>query len=808
MSTNPTDKSYATDALKYWGAGWQGILPVPPKRKDPLPTGFSGHDGAYPDRDQIKHWIEKGFSANCKDGLGYRPFQASDANLALRLPNSVIGIDVDAYDSKKGRECLAHAEELWGPLPPTVRSTSRLDGISGIRLYHIPPGTILREKLTFPELGLDGIEICQRHHRYVMAWPSVHPSTGRRYRWVDHDGNMAKTDYPLVNGLPFLPEKWVENLSRPPEENVTTRADAKNVVSNLSQGTPSVRVMDTLTRSYREIQCATGGRHDEALRAIGRLLRLNEEGEPGVEWAMGQLEDCFVSEISDRASQETAQSEWDRMLYGNRIHDKIASTPSDNKQLETILGKPVPSLEAVMRQRDTATEWKDLGFTPPAPTSDFSPEQEKYQDQLLDEDDDATIMGAAPALARVVEFADADDTDIIMGTHTVIPTVSDDGLDFFDRVLLGQDGSSEVARTDWGVKDVSALLEADEFEPEEPTVGRRDDGKCLFYASKVNSLVGPPESAKSWVAQYVASQEIRQGHSAMYLDFEDSDRGVVGRMRYLGLDREEIEERFLYSDPKSPLNTESAKELYGNLDLFRPTLVIVDGLGAVMAMHGHEMKDNTEYIRFFQLLLEPLTRSGAAVVIIDHVSKDADETGNYAIGAQAKLQMITGVQIKVQATKKFGRGKEGTLRLTINKDRPGGVRMNSEFRTFKGQGRSSYQLDYWATVFVDAREEPRVRITMRFENKQEVDAPNGEGQHQAKTAEVREFLRANPRSSLNRIYAGVTGNERAANDALSVLKLRGELVIEEGPRNAKLHTLLDPPAGPDDDTATITGAPL
>jgi hypothetical protein len=50
---------------------------------------------------------------------------------------------------------LGEGQKRWGALPPTYRSTSRGDGVSGIRLYRVPPGIKFSEN-RFDELGLGG----------------------------------------------------------------------------------------------------------------------------------------------------------------------------------------------------------------------------------------------------------------------------------------------------------------------------------------------------------------------------------------------------------------------------------------------------------------------------------------------------------------------------------------------------------------------------------------------------------------------------------------------------------------------------
>jgi hypothetical protein len=155
------------------------------------------------DPEQVRRWIRS----------------EPGGNIALRLPEDVIGIDLDLYlDPSKDHpaiERLAAWEALvgpLGPLPESPRATSRDDGVSGIRLYRVPAGWkaagILPAAPVCQGHPLPGGrearpgdlvspgEVIQHHHRYLVAPPSVHPS-GRRYRW--HDGNL-----PAVSGLPLL----------------------------------------------------------------------------------------------------------------------------------------------------------------------------------------------------------------------------------------------------------------------------------------------------------------------------------------------------------------------------------------------------------------------------------------------------------------------------------------------------------------------------------------------------------------------------------------------------------------------------
>lgn len=181
------DPVYASVAKLYHAAGW-APLPVPPRQKHPVPRGFTGYMGKYPDLAEIERWAEG----------------SPDWNVALRLPPTVVGIDVDVYHG--GRAGLDELEAQLGHLPPTIMSTSRTDG-SGIRLFRVEQG------LAFPKNPAQGVDIVQRHHRYVMAYPSIHPDTDKPYEWVDSVTGLTVGDLGAPDSLPELPWSWVNGLA-------------------------------------------------------------------------------------------------------------------------------------------------------------------------------------------------------------------------------------------------------------------------------------------------------------------------------------------------------------------------------------------------------------------------------------------------------------------------------------------------------------------------------------------------------------------------------------------------------------------
>lgn len=286
------DKStpYADAWQTYHTLGWQSVLPLPARRKKSPPRGFTGAGAAAPSYADMMQWAEL----------------YPDGNIALRLPDGVIGIDIDHYGDKTGGDTIAEHKNRWGPLPAAPRTTSRTDGISGIRLYRVPPGTRLVGEL--PD-----VEIIQPHHRYAIVWPSIHPG-GRAYRWLDTGDN--EIDPPRPDDLPNLPHAWVEGLTdhAPAERANITAAECDSVVRSAhTQGNPSRRVADRVQRALGELQ-AKGSRHAHTRDNVLALLRMGKQNEAGVAAALADLGRAYIAAVADRATPGEAADEFRRMI--------------------------------------------------------------------------------------------------------------------------------------------------------------------------------------------------------------------------------------------------------------------------------------------------------------------------------------------------------------------------------------------------------------------------------------------------------------------------------------------------------------
>ena len=174
------------------------------------------------------------------------------------------------------------------------------------------------------------------------------------------------------------------------------------------------------------------------------------------------------------------------------------------------------------------------------------------------------------------------------------------------------------------------------------------------------------------VALAVAQQEIAAGNKVVFIDYEDTVDGVVGRLRSLGITPSEIQEKFIYISPDSPVP--DPERLQRLMELHEPSLVVIDGVTEAMTMEGRSINDNQDVASFFDQLPTPLSRCGPAVVLLDHEVKRAQDRNRFALGAEHKLAAVTGAAYRLKRGAPFGIGRTGHSEIRVTKDRPGQIR--------------------------------------------------------------------------------------------------------------------------------------
>jgi hypothetical protein len=242
---------------------------------------------------------------------------------------------------------------------------------------------------------------------------------------------------------------------------------------------------------------------------------------------------------------------------------------------------------------------------------------------------------------------------------------------------LPKAGEGETVEPDsWRPRDLSAIL-AGNAPRVEPTLLPRSDGRALFYPAKVHSLHGESESGKSLVLMGEAARLMKAGEDVLWITFDSDEEEDVARAVRFGATAEEIITHLHYIRPE--ISPQGAVESYKAM-LSRPyALAVIDGVVDAMGLitAGAKGDPNEVFSAFFRILPKRIaTLTRAATIMVDHVAKNEEGRGRFAIGAQAKMASITGAAYLCEPDKDAApmAGGIGTVVLRVGKDRPAGVR--------------------------------------------------------------------------------------------------------------------------------------
>lgn len=277
-------------------------LHYPGGTKAPRPTGYSGYAEREPSRETVEEWA----------------LRWPTADIGLRLAPDVVGIDLDLYQ-KAGRRTIAALQARWGTLPPTWKTTSRLDG-SGIWLYMLPTGEDSRTYRDPKGPGYGGVEVIRRSHRFITVYPSHHPRQGRPpYKWVGPDGTLYTDTIPERADLATLPARWCTGLASG-AVGASTRATADPDVHAWlrarpgGDGEPCRAMARVLAEAVAEVRrgSADGGCHSAARDGIWQLVGNAAEGCRGAHTALVELGRVYVAEMrrNGRRSVQQARHEF------------------------------------------------------------------------------------------------------------------------------------------------------------------------------------------------------------------------------------------------------------------------------------------------------------------------------------------------------------------------------------------------------------------------------------------------------------------------------------------------------------------
>lgn len=374
---------------------------------------------------------------------------------------------------------------------------------------------------------------------------------------------------------------------------------------------------------------------------------------------------------------------------------------------------------------------------------------------------------------RALSALDAAKARLLRPSDDTAAGIIDATTQALQELPLRPPGVDETATAHpWTPIDLTDILHGS-WSPPQPTILQRRDGKNLLYPGAVHSIAGEPGSLKTWVGLIAAVQQIDDKHTVAMIDFEDSAGAVVARLRALGLTPDQITAHFRYIRPDAALKDTDWPRLQQAVS--DTTLVILDGVTEAMVMHGWSINDNDDVARYLALLPRRIADQGPAVLQVDHVTKDHETRGRYAIGGQHKLAGITGTAMKAVVTHALAAGGKGTVKLVLDKDKHGQV------------GPVGTTL---AELNVDATADDGTILAWLDHPTRDVD---DEGNFRPTTLmkRVSDYLyEAGRPVSLRDIRGHVKGKAESIALAIDALAREGCLTTDDGPRGAVMHTLI------------------
>jgi hypothetical protein len=398
------------------------------------------------------------------------------------------------------------------------------------------------------------------------------------------------------------------------------------------------------------------------------------------------------------------------------------------------------------------------------------------------------LMNATPATSNAPKYAkNIVDHARMRGWIQVAADIADLGYSRLDDVdTLDQLIDNRIARlrddrpinttSPWAPQSLAAVW--DQPVLEQPFILRRSDDAALLYMARINTVAGPPESGKSWLAYLACAQLAVNGQHCAYIDLEDRADGAASRLAKLGVTRDQAEEFIHYFAPDADLT--GAVGAMQRLDV-PLDLIVIDSASEAIVAAGGEINSNDDGTRFGRALRRLAQVTQAAIFYIDHVTQDHEAGSGRSLGAGAKRRFLDGAAYETVLIKRFGPGRQGVANVLNTKDRHGGVVPH----TIK-HGKH----DVAGQLCIDADTSGRIdTVSIRPPDDMPSDTTDrGDFRPTGYMERVSRWLELHPgEHSRNDIQDGVRGAKNHIDTALKRLHEEGYVERHAGSRGAQLH---------------------
>jgi len=329
----------------------------------------------------------------------------------------------------------------------------------------------------------------------------------------------------------------------------------------------------------------------------------------------------------------------------------------------------------------------------------------------------------------------------------------------------------------WKPVDLSVVLAADYVKPR-PLIGDvAGSDVAMFYPGRINTIFGDSGGGKTWYALYVMSEEMRAGHDVVLVDYEDSPDSAIARLEQIGVSQREILRHLIYIQPNEKWSVSAERALREALADRDISMVTLDSTGEALAVDGISPNADEEVAMWFRGSARFFSKEiGAAVVLLDHVvkSQESGRNSEFASGSGRKRAAINGAAYFLKVVEAPSKTTDGLFRLVTRKCR------------FGWRQHGSIACD---VTMANTGTDDRVQFTVTQPSG--TVTPSGGHRPTWYMERVSEFLEGETGPvSKNSIIKSIGRKKTMSSLAIQLLIDEGFCTVTEGPRNAKLVSLV------------------
>lgn len=276
-----------------------------------------------------------------------------------------------------------------------------------------------------------------------------------------------------------------------------------------------------------------------------------------------------------------------------------------------------------------------------------------------------------------------------------------------------------------------------------------------LYPGSTCTVFGEPDAGKSMLLAASTYRIVKDGGEVLWVDYEMGEPRVLRRLIAFGLTPKEIAKSVRRVHYPSGIPSSDLLDAYAGIDA-----AFFDGFTGLLGATGGSSNSDVDIDNVYSLILRPMSASGTAVLSLDHVTKEKEGRGRWAIGSQRKIGAPDSAYV-FDVVNKFKPGYGGKARLKSSRDRDGLL----DVIEYTLAGDMTWRLDD-TSLASDS--------IMRYTGFMERISIYLEG--------------ASDKPSSAAIERDIGGNDAGRRIALKTLIDEGYVETQKGDRNAILHT--------------------